>query len=195
VIVGIVLAAGFGRRIGGPKALLRLDGQTFHDRACRRFAEAGVPFISVVNREVAEALGPETADETRLVNPDPDQPAGMLASARLGLAKAREGGASSAILLPVDHALVATEDVRTVVRALRDGGQIVIPTWDGKRGHPLGLGPSTFLEALCDTSSASLKDVVRRDPSRVVEVPGSPGVVFGVNTKEDLERAETRRLR
>ena len=35
----------------------------------------------------------------------------------------------------------------------------------------------------------TLRDVVHKDPRRVVEVSGSRGVVAGINTLADLERA------
>jgi CTP:molybdopterin cytidylyltransferase MocA len=41
----------------------------------------------------------------------------------------------------------------------------------------------------------TLRDIVRRDRSRVVEVPVSEGAILGVNTKEDLERVSNRSFR
>ena len=43
--------------------------------------------------------------------------------------------------------------------------------------------------------STTLRDIVRRDTSRVVEVEASEGAILGVNTKEDLERVSNRSFR
>src|SRR5688500_18114018 len=47
-IVAVVLAAGAGRRMGGPKALLRMGGETFLARAARILARPGVRAVVAV---------------------------------------------------------------------------------------------------------------------------------------------------
>jgi len=128
VIWGIVLAAGLGRRIGGPKALLSLDGRTFLERAVRAFTEAGLEVVVVVN-PVVDAAVPKGALSARLVvNPDPDQQNGMFGSVRLGVCEALKLGARGALLLPVDLPLVTSEDVRAVVTRLNAGAAVVVAT-------------------------------------------------------------------
>ncbi len=194
MIHGILLSAGHGRRIGGPKALLTLRGETFHARLSRAFQAAGLPWVSVVSGTVAESLPPPIREETRVVNPDPDS-GGMFSSARLGVAEALRRGATSVVFLPVDHPLVTADDLGAVAAGLHSGSEVVIATHGGRRGHPVGLGPSAMREAGSDPSVTTLRDVVHRDPERVLEVPASEGVLVGVNTREDLERASERAFR
>lgn len=195
MIWGIVLAAGLGRRIGGPKALLSLDGRTFLERAVRAFTEAGLEVVVVVN-PVVDAAVPKGALSARLVvNPDPDQQNGMFGSVRLGVCEALKLGARGALLLPVDLPLVTSEDVRAVVTRLNAGAAVVVATHAGRRGHPIGISRAVMDEVVTDPSTTTLRDIVRKDPARVVEVPVSVGAITGVNTREDLDRASNRTFR
>jgi molybdenum cofactor cytidylyltransferase len=197
VIEGIVLAAGFGRRVGIPKALLTLDGLTFHALALRAFEKTRVPVTVVVNAQVELALGAPGPNERRIVNEDPDQAAGMLSSVRLGVRAAMARAARGVILLPVDHPLVTGEDIRPVLRGLEDGAELVVPTHAGRRGHPIGLGSGLMRQVLDDLSITTLRDLVHRERAqgRLVEVPTSEGVLLGVNSAEDLARASNRSFR
>jgi CTP:molybdopterin cytidylyltransferase MocA len=195
VIVGILLAAGQGRRIGVPKALLRLEGETFHTRTLAAFRAAGLETIVVVNRAVDEAIGVAHAGEHRVLNPDPDHPSGMFESVRLGAAAAIERGASGALYLPVDLPLVTTADILAVGAMLGGGASIVVATHGERRGHPIGVSRSVLEEILASPASITLRDIVRSDAGRVVEVPASEGAILGVNTPEDLERVSNRTFR
>jgi CTP:molybdopterin cytidylyltransferase MocA len=188
VIRGIVLAAGFGRRIGTPKALLKIGAETFHERAVRVLRTNGLTVISVVNSAVESALAPPSANESRIENGDPDG-SGMFGSVRLGIGHAFQSGVAGAVLLPVDHALVSRTDVASVVSALTNGAAIALPVFEGRRGHPIGVSREVMTEILEARPDWTLRDVVHQDPTRIVEVPASLGVVAGVNTLADLERA------
>ena len=195
MIRGIVLAAGLGRRIGTPKALLTLDGRTFLERAVGALSGAGLEVVVVMNPGVSEASATAGFRGHRVVNPDPDQENGMFGSVRLGVSEALRLGASGALLLPVDLPLITIEDVKAVVTSLGAGAAVVVATHGGRRGHPIGISRAVMSEIVTDPSAGTLRDIVRRDPVRVVEVAVSLGAVMGVNTKEDLERVSNRTFR
>ena len=195
VICGIVLAAGLGRRIGGPKALLSLEGRTFLERAVRAFSEAGLEVVVVVNPAVDAAVPKGDLLVGRVLNPDPDQQNGMFGSVRLGVSEALNLGASGVLLLPVDLPLITSEDVRAVVTRLSAGAAVVVATHDGRRGHPIGISRAVMEEIVTTPPATTLRDIVRKDPARVVEVAVSVGAITGVNTKEDLDRVSNRSFR
>ena len=195
MIWGIVLAAGMGRRIGTPKAHLTLFGRTFLDRAVDALSGAGLEVVVVMNPGVTAAIPADALKARRVVNPDPDGDNGMFGSVKLGVSEALKFGAKGVLLLPVDLPLVTDEDVRAVVTRLSAGAGVVVATHGGRRGHPIGISREVMDEIVAASSVATLRDIVRRDPGRVVEVPVSEGAVVGVNTREDLERVSNRTFR
>ena len=195
MICGIVLAAGMGRRIGAPKALLSLEGRTFLERSADALAGAGLEVVAVVNAAVDQSVPAGSFKGGRVVNPDPDGENGMFGSVRLGVRRALDLGATGALLLPVDLPLVTSEDARVVLERLIAGAEVVVATHGGRWGHPIGINRAVMDEIVASPPGATLRDVVRRDRGRVVEAPVSSGAVTGVNTKEDLDRASNRTFR
>ena len=188
MIYGIVLAAGMGRRLGIPKGLATLEGRSFLDRAIRCFRDVPCEVLVVVNSEIAARLPAPVKGEERIMNLDPDHESGMFGSVRLGVARARALGANGVVLLPVDHPLVLSADVRAVADEVRQGAAVAVATYRSGRGHPVGLSSGVMEEVLAAPRAGTLKDIVRSDPGRVIDVPGSRGVIEGVNTREDLAR-------
>jgi nicotine blue oxidoreductase len=195
VKIGIVLAAGLGRRIGGPKALLNLDGRTFLQRAVDALSGAGLQVVAVINPAVDELTTGSDFQGRRIVNPSPDDESGMFGSVRLGASEGLRLGAGAAVLLPVDLPLVTREDVQAVERALSAKWAIAVGTHGGRWGHPIAINRAVMEEVVASGSATTLRDIVRRDRARVVEVEVSEGAILGINTREDLERASKRPFR
>ena len=99
MIGGVVLAAGSGRRMGGPKALLELDGETLLQRAARLLAEAGCsPVFAVVGD-----WDPGDVDAFLVLNAEAAE--GMASSIRAGV-RALPKTAPAALFLTVDQPAV-----------------------------------------------------------------------------------------
>lgn len=142
-VVGLVLAAGAGRRFGGPKALATdADGEPWVRRAARRLHEGGCAQVYVV-------VGAAAADVRAVVDPADtvveaaDWGEGMGASLRAGLAALQdaEPTAAAAVVMLVDLPGVGPE----VVRRLLEGAgpeALARAAYDGEAGHPVLLGRS-----------------------------------------------------
>lgn len=130
--VGLVLAAGQGRRLGGPKAPHVVAGERLVDRAVRVLLEAGCePVLVVLGAWLGEVPG-----ATVVVH---DGWAGGLGSSlRAGLVAAAEvEGADRVVVVPVDlPGLTAS----AVSRVLANPGRLLAAGYDGRRGHPVVLG-------------------------------------------------------
>ena len=95
----VILAAGAGIRMGGPKALLALDGETLLQRAVRVVRAAGCdPVLAVVGD-----WDPGPLDAVRVPNPDAAE--GMASSIRAGV-RALPADAPAALFLTVDQPAV-----------------------------------------------------------------------------------------
>jgi len=184
-IVAVVLAAGSGRRMGGPKALLRFGGETFLARAARLLARPGVASVlAVVGREAAEAPPPEGVKTA--FNPRPDD--GMLSSVLRGLDEAEGDGADAVLLHPVDHPLVEAATIDRVVAALQTGAVIAVPTHGARRGHPGGFARPAWAALRAAPADRGARAVLADHPEWVVHVPGDAGCVQGIDTPADYER-------
>ena len=142
--VGLVLAAGAGRRMGGPKALVRLTacGPTLVETAVARVTAAGCDrAVVVVGAAGAEVAALVEGPAVQVVNAD-DWDEGMGASLRAGLARLEEGGDDLALVTLVDLPDVGAEVIRRVLGTARPEGRaaLVRATYEGVPGHPVAIG-------------------------------------------------------
>lgn len=188
-IVAVLLAAGEGRRMGGPKALLRIAGTTFLARAAALLGRPGVDSVVAVLGHEADRVAAEGrvgAEVTLLVNPRYGE--GMLTSVLRGLDEAEARGAQAILLHPVDHPLVDPGTVDRVVAALESGAVIAVPSHEGRRGHPAGFASAAWPALRSAPAERGARAVLADHPEWVVHVPGDPGCVAGIDTPEDYER-------
>lgn len=187
--MAVILAAGSGTRMGGPKALLRIGGESFLARAARVLARPGVDAVAaVVGPQALAALaraGPP-AGARLLVNPRPED--GMLSSILRGLDGAEAEGADAVLLHPVDHPLVDPATVDRVVAGLHGGAVIAVPSHGARRGHPGGFAREAWAALRAAPAARGARAVLSDHPEWVVHVPGDPGCVLGIDTPADYER-------
>jgi len=196
LIAAIVLTAGKSERMGRPKALLPFRGRTFLEHILEAIAGSRIERAVVVvghHRDAIEnalLLGGRspTARSLRMetvYNPNYEQ--GMSTSVQAGL-RALPPDVTAAALFLVDHPLIDSATIDALVAAVQPG-RIVLPVHNGRRGHPLVLSADVFGEILSLSSDQGLNVVVRRDSSRVTEVPvDSPGILADIDTPADYER-------
>ncbi|MFI6348271.1 NTP transferase domain-containing protein [Streptomyces sp. NPDC050560] len=140
-VVGLVLAAGGGRRLGGrPKALLEHGGRTLAEHAVGTLRAGGVGRVHVVVGAAASAVRalPGLADCVLVENPAWQE--GMGTSLRAGLDSLGDTGATAALVLLVDQPGITSEAVARVREAVEGPAVLAAATYDGRRGHPVLLG-------------------------------------------------------
>jgi molybdenum cofactor cytidylyltransferase len=103
----IILAAGASSRMGRPKPLLELDGETFLDRLIGRFYGICAPIVVVLGYEADRIrAGIRNAGDVEFViNPSPER--GMLSSLQCGLASL-PGDAAAVLFTPADLPSIRT---------------------------------------------------------------------------------------
>jgi len=189
VIAGVVLAAGFGTRMGSPKALLSIDGEPALGRIVRRFLTAGIhrPVVVLGHRHEDIEAQLDLVDCRVVVNPDPSR--GLSSSVRLGLASI-EPSATGALVVPVDMPAISVATIRAVYAAGRTGARIAAPVFGGRRGFPVYLARSCFAELERSLSGdRGARDYLVAHPADLVTVEvDDPGCVLDIDTPEDLER-------
>ncbi|MEV1333721.1 nucleotidyltransferase family protein [Micromonospora costi] len=133
-VAGLILAAGAGRRYGGPKA------PVFLGPALRVLRGGGCdPLIAVLGAGARETRAAVDLDGVRVVD-NPGWAEGMASSLRLGLATAaRIDGAAAVCVHLVDMPGVSAAAVaRLLARA--HPGCLVRACYDGEPGHPVVMG-------------------------------------------------------
>ncbi len=144
-LVGLLLAAGAGRRMGGPKALLRDDrGVPFLDRMIGVLFEGGCERVTVVVGAAAPEVTAVLVEAGWVDDPAVDTVVaedwqeGMGASLRAGLRSLDEGEA--ALVTLVDLPDVDEAVVRRVAGVASGADALVRATYDGRPGHPVLIG-------------------------------------------------------
>ena len=126
---GLVLAAGAGTRYGQPKAPVEVDGARLVDRAVSCLSEAGCdPVVVVLGAWVGAVPGAEV-----VVNDEWAE--GMGSSLRRGLAELQSRADVDAVVVTLVDLPGLTADA--VHRVLEAGGDVVVATYRGERGHPV----------------------------------------------------------
>ena len=188
-ISAIVIAAGKSERMGRPKALLPLRGRTFIENILDAISRSPVEDTIIVVGHHRDEIERHIRTSARIVfNSDYEQ--GMITSIQTGI-RSLLVATSGALLFLVDHPLVDSECIHLLV-ANAAPDRIVVPTFGGRRGHPVLFGATILQEVLALNTSEGANIVVRRDPSRIVQVSvSSPGVLVDVDTPEDFRKLQS----
>jgi CTP:molybdopterin cytidylyltransferase MocA len=187
-VAAILLAAGEGRRVGGPKGLLTLGGESFLARCARLLDRPAIAEILAVLGCEAERLRalPDVPKRVRFVV-HPRYADGMLSSLLRGLDEAEARGADAVLVHPVDHPIVSVPTIDAVLKILGERRPIVVPSVAGRRGHPAGFARRTWEALRAADAQRGARDVLLRHPEWVTHVDGDPGCATGVNTPRDYE--------
>lgn len=143
VVHGLLLAAGAGRRMGSPKALVRdADGTPWLVRSTAVLRDGGCDAVTVVLGAGAEEAVDLLADEPPVdVVYAEDWAEGMGASLRRGLeALTGDSAAEVALVHLVDLPDVTAEVVARVCGEATGPDVLVRAAYDGRPGHPVLLG-------------------------------------------------------
>lgn len=182
--------------MGSPKALLPFRGGTFLGHLLNVAGSdaakaAGIDTIRVVlgahAEEIAAALG--LAPEIVVVNPAWEQ--GQLSSIQAAIRSLPPDGVDGVMLFLVDHPLISAGLVaKLAAEFFQSGSSIVLPTYGGKRGHPVIFAQRLFGELLAAPAEQGARAVVWEHASEVREVAtDEEGVLLNLNDPAALRRA------
>lgn len=183
-VAGLLLAAGAGRRFGGPKALALLDGRRLVDRGVATLLAGGCSRVVVVS-----GAAPLSVPGAEVVH-NPQWATGMGSSLRTGLRQLALDRAAGAVVLLVDTPWVGAEAVRRLVAAGADGAVAAQATYGGVPGHPVLLARPVWDDvAATATGDRGARAWLRTNPERVVPVScDGTGDPRDVDRPQDLLR-------
>jgi molybdenum cofactor cytidylyltransferase len=192
--VAVVLAAGNSRRMGRAKLMLELGGVSLIERSVRTLLEAGIELVRLVippeldTRFAASEI--ESGRVELVVNTDRD--GGLSSSLRTGV-RALPDDTESILVALADKPFVKVSTVRQLLGVFTEvhEARVVFPSFRGEQGHPVVFDVSLADELLAVLEDRGAKDLIHRDPARVVSVDvDDRGVCFDIDTPEDYAEAQ-----
>lgn len=178
----ILLAAGRSSRFGGAHKLLAdWKGRPLVAHAANALAAAGLAPPIVVTGHEANAVREALIGHDMTFADAPDWAEGMGRSLAAGIA---------AVPADWDAVLVALADMPAVEPALiaalaSTHGEVVVPVWDGRRGHPVRWPRAAFAHLLALTGDAGGKAVMGDFAITEIAAP-SPACLLDVDTPDAL---------
>jgi len=139
-VVGILLAAGKSSRFGSNKCLALLPDQTAMGvQSANKLAAAVDDMICVIppDNDALDTLFTEQGFKTVVCETAEE---GMSESLTAGVQYFHSGeGVKALIIALADMPLIKSQTYQSVVAQLKEGDDIVLPSFEGKRGHPVGF--------------------------------------------------------
>ncbi len=166
-VAGVLLAAGEGRRLGRPKALVAWHGSLLVERGARMLAAGGCDRVVVV-------LGASAADVIDVADLSGGEvvvneswASGIAGSLRVGLAAA--GAADAAVVALVDQPHVTAAVVRRLLATWRaEQDDAVVAAYRGQPRNPVVLAAAVWDEACAAAhDDVGARAWLRRHPERV----------------------------
>jgi molybdenum cofactor cytidylyltransferase len=189
MIVAVVLSAGESSRMGSPKALLEIEGQTFIERIISALRQTRVRRIVVVLGHHVAEIGERISHFPVEIIVNEDYKKGQLSSLQAAIRSLDLDEVDGILVHLVDHPFLSTELVdKMIERFYASGKKIVVPIHRGKRGHPVMFARSLFAELLDAPLDKGAKTVVRAHGAETLEIESAEtGVAIDIDTPKEYE--------
>ena len=182
-VAAILLAAGRSSRMGAFKPLLPFGNKTVIQCCIDYLHDGGVDEIVVVLGHRAEDIRQQVSGVEFALNPNPDSPMGMSIAAG---ARVLPETAQATLIALVDHPAVPPPVVSTLLDSWKRGARLVIPTWQGRGGHPALVDLGFKAELLELPESGGLRAFFETHRNEVTRVPvDSPFIARDMDTWDD----------
>lgn len=162
MISGLLLAAGESSRMGRDKALLDYRGKTFLEHILATLREAGLERTVVVLGHHAEEIRRAVNLAGAEVVVNQDYRLGQTSSLQAGLRALVQPETDAVVLCLADHPAVSADVVKQLVAAFQEtAAPVVVPTYQGQRGHPVLIARALFDELLGLNARQGANTVIR----------------------------------
>jgi len=182
MLAAVILSGGASRRMGSPKALVPYQGRPFLEHLLSVTNHPAIGVRRVVLGPNAEAIAKDItlAPDEIVINHDWEK--GQLSSIHAAL-KSLPANTDGILLCPVDHPLVSASLIGNLIDAfLAARPPIVVPNFQGRRGHPVIFSAAVYDELLNAPMDQGARAVVWAHKGNVSEVSTTEeGCVLNLN--------------
>jgi molybdenum cofactor cytidylyltransferase len=187
----VVLAAGFSRRLGTPKALARIHGVSLLRLTIERLTVLSPSPIIVVVPPRSNRYRVELRRQRALQAENPQRSSGLASSVRTGIRKAMY--CPGILLIPVDLPRLRGREIQRLIERWRSAPRRVAARRIGTEGAtPLILPRRLFRAALKIQGDVGLRDLIRHLPPDQRTLVDLASAETDVDTPVDLRNARRR---
>ena len=169
----IILAAGASKRLGSPKALVEIDGQTLVELVYNKLQSAGVS-VTVITRNSLKTKIQDLLPNVRIiVNPNPGL--GRTGTIQYGIESI---GIKPLLIVPVDRPGFSLD----TVKLLCDCDNTTIPVYNENGGHPIAISTQDCESILQAEPDTPLREIISPDRITVED----PHLHLNIDTEGDV---------
>jgi len=184
-IVGILLAAGYSRRFGSDKLLYPIDNTLPIGVVSARKLVSTVKTVLAVIRPEQVKLKQLLVDEGASVVECPNSAKGQGASLAYAIEKTKN--ADGWIISLADMPFIQQSTIEVIINMLDGPDVITAPTYNCRRGHPVGFGRNYLSELLLLKSDRGAKRLLTKYDNHIKHIPcNDPGILNDIDTTKDL---------
>ncbi len=187
MLAAVILSGGASRRMGSPKALIEYEGRPFleHLLDVTKHPNIGVRRVVLGPDAAAITDGISLSPEEVVINEDWEK--GQLSSIHAAL-RTLPPHVDGILLCPVDHPLISGTLVSSLIETfVATKAPVVLPLYEGKRGHPVIFSAAVFEELLQAPTETGARAVVWAHKNEVQEVGTTEtGCVLNLNDPDAL---------
>lgn len=189
MIYAVVLAAGESKRMGTQKLLLDYDGKSVIRHIVDQITASIVENVYVVTGHDSDDVTKELCGSHASVVTNDNYKLGMLSSLRCGISAA--AGKCQAVLVALgDQPAITSKLINEIVRAYGNTPKgIIVPTYQGRRGHPVIVSIKYKDDILTRYDDVGLRGLLHEYSDDVFELTVStPDVCSDMDVPADYKR-------
>ena len=183
----LILAAGASRRLGRPKQLLKLEGQTLLRRMTELAVSLDIGPVFVVLGAQVELMESELDRLEVYQVENPNWAKGMATSLQVGISfvETLEPDVEAVLVLLVDQPKVDADLLAKLINTFQEKRPpLVASFYNNRNGVPAIFDRSLFKELKSVEGDRGARRVIRKYEATLVSIP-FPGGVMDVDTEED----------
>ncbi|MGA2653515.1 MAG: nucleotidyltransferase family protein [Terracidiphilus sp.] len=189
-VAAVVLAAGASRRLGQPKQLLMLDGETLVARSVRLACEADAAPVLVVVGAYAELTGAAVPADSATVVMNDKWEQGIASSIHAGV-NALNVIVRGVLILACDQPRLSAEHLRGLIVKFtaQSEASIVASAYAGVLGIPAIFPREVFADLLALSGDRGARGLLMHPPCPMITLP-FPGGAVDIDEPDDLAQLQ-----